>query len=57
MNFFGTSAFVSPPSVSLSLAFGCGSRRRSESTLGASVWPGQGPWHVLWGFKAANTGK
>ena len=24
---------------------------------GASVGPGRGPWHALWGFKVAKTGK
>ena len=24
---------------------------------GASVGPGRGPWHVLWGFKVAKTDK
>ena len=37
-----------------SRALGSVARREPSRTLGASVGPGRGPRHVLWGFKVAS---
>ena len=56
-SFFGHRHFLLFRPRVFSLALDYGARRRPPWTLVASAGPGQGPWHVLWGFKIAKTGK
>ena len=54
MCLFGPSAyFLFRPRV-FPRALGSVTRREPARTPHASVGPGRGPWHVLWGFKVAS---
>ena len=46
--------FLFQPRVFLR-ALGAVARKEPARTPYASLGPGQGPWHVLWGFKAASS--
>ena len=58
MCYFGTSAYFPFRPRVFSRALGSGARREPATTPRRKYDPGRGPWHVLWGFKAAsNDGK
>ena len=53
MRFFGPSFFLFRPRA-FPRALSSVTRREPARTPDASLGPGRGPWHVLWGFEVAS---
>ena len=51
---FGPSAFFLFRPRVFPRALGTVARREPTQTPHASLGPGRGPWHVLWGFEVTN---
>ena len=56
INVFGRHFWFIRPGV-FSLLLSYGASRKPREHRGASVGPGQGSWHMLWGFKVSKTCK